>query len=332
MAHDGSSLRRTLLALLAVPILGLAAGEEAPGSGGAAQRSFPDRGKLDALGPGPPLSDLLPAPTVTVEEWKLTGPLPDESGGKPHVAGNAAEEILAEAVAGRAGLAIASESMYCVARELGRFALAHEALPDAGLVEFVAARCGSVGRAPRPGFLAARVPAGVTDAEILERWRPGLEKLLGASLQGGTVEAGLFFGRDGDRAVLLVASTQRGALFQPFSMVADLGAVTIHGEALEPVERASARVNRGAFGFADCTADAAVALPHFAFRCELEPGDAEAAIDVSVQPVGRLLSSGVLRTLARAPGSHADTYRRIEAASGPAPSDPAAIARAYRRR
>lgn len=324
-------MRRTILALLAVPLVGLSAGEKAPESGDAAKSPFPDRGQLGALGPGPALSQLQTTPTAMVQEWKLAGPLPDGAGVAPHAPGSPTEELLDEAVAGRAGLATASEAMHCAARELGRFALVHEALPDAGLVEFVAARCGSVGRASRPGFLAARVPAAVPDAEILERWRPGLGDLLRASLEGGPVDAGIWFGRDGDRAVAMVVSAPRGAHVEPFSLVAEDGAVTIRGEALAPVERAAARINRGAFGFAGCEADPAVALPRFSFRCALAPGDPEAAIDVSVQPAGRLLASGVLRTLARAPGSPADTYRRVEAATGPAPADAAAIADAVQK-
>jgi len=319
-------LRIELRALVFALLLGIAAPQVEPEGSGPSPNPFPDREQLESMGQAPAISDLLKTPSVSVAEWKLTGPLPDTAGATPHVAGSATEKLLDVAVAKRTGLANSTESMHCAAREIGRFALTHDALPDSGLVEFIAARCGSTGSGIRPGYLSTRVPAGVTDDQINERWRGGLEEMLSTSLQGGPVEIGLWFGRDGDRAVAIVASSQRTALIEPFSTVSDGGAVTIRGEVLTPTAAVSALVNRGRFGFAACSSEPGSGLPRFSFRCELAAGDPQAAIEISVLPVGRILTTSALRTLARAPGSAADMYRRVELSTGLAPLDPAELA------
>jgi len=319
-------MRIGLCSLAFVPLLGVAAPEAGPEGSGPSSNPFPDREQLESLGQAPAISDLLTIPSLSVAEWKLTGPLPDTAGATPHVTSNASEKLLDVAVSRRAGLATSTEPMHCAAREIGLFALAHDALPDSGLVEFIAARCGSTGSGVRPAYLSERVPAAVSDEQVNERWRDRLEEMLSASLQGGPVEIGLWFGRDGDRAVAIVASSQRTALIEPFSTLSEGGAVTIRGEVLSPTAAVSALVNRGRFGFAACTSEPGRGLPRFSFRCELAPDDPQAAIEISVLPVGRFLTSSALRTLARPPGSRADTYRRVEPSSGVAPLDPAELA------
>lgn len=315
-----------LLAAVAAACLGLTPGEEGPAGG--KERPFPDPEKLDSLGPGPSLGDLRLSPSVPVAEWKLEGPLPDRAGSLARTLSTAEERIVEAALASRAGLATATESMHCSAREIARFALEHEALPDAGLLEFMAARCGTATRGIRPAFLAARVPAAAADPEILEKWKPALAELVAKSLEGGPVEIGIHYGRKGDRAVAMVVSGVRGAFVEPFSMIAEGGSVSIRGEVLEPTEAVHALANRGAYAVAPCVAEDSGHAGRFAFRCEIDPGDEVAEIEIATLPVGRLLSSTALRTLARAPGSAGDTWRRVEAASGPAPSDPAEIAQA----
>jgi hypothetical protein len=306
--------------IVAAPRVWLIAGLllRSPGATANGEEAFPNPAQLDALGPGPAISDVLNSPLTDVDQWKLEGPFPEQVGVTPHPPGNDFERVLEDAVSKRPGLATSSEAMHCAAREIGRFVLAKNSLPASGLMEFIAARCGALGAGVRPGTLQATVPAGATDAEVLGAWRGGLEELVQKSLAGGSIAAGLWFGREGDRAVAVVASGERPALIEPFSPVARDGAVAIQGEVLEGTDDLTGLVNRGRYGFAECTRDATLALPRFGFRCELAAGDDVAMIELAARPRGRVLTRMILRAMARRPGAEALEYRRAALAGASA--------------
>jgi hypothetical protein len=137
--------------------------------------------------------------------------------------------------------------------------------------------------------------------------------LIQQSLQGGPVVAGLWFGRQEDRAVVVVVSGVRKAAFEPFSILAPDDVISFKGEVLDNAAHVQALVNHGTFGFAPCEPDASLQLPRFAFKCSLASGDPIAMIEVSAQPVGRILTQGILRVLARKPDVAANTYQRAGA-------------------
>ncbi len=258
------------------------------------------------------------SPVIEVPEWTLAGPFPNELAVTAHPPTNVPEKILEDAIARRAGLAASSEAMHCAAREVGRFILAKGGVPDSGLLDFIGARCSTPGATLRPGYLVERVAATASDGAIFERWHSGIEGLIQQSLQGGPVVAGLWFGRQEDRAVVVIVSGVRKAAFEPFSTLAPDDVVAFQGEVLEGPAQVQALVNRGTFGFAPCEPDASMQLPRFAFKCSLAPGDRVAMIEVSAQPLGRILSQDILRVLARRPDVPANVYQRAGAAPGAA--------------
>ena len=170
----------------------------------------------------------------------------------PHEPATDFERVLADGVAQRPGLAIASEAMHCTARELGRFLLARQKPPPATLLEFMAERCGAVGSELRPAWFQGDVPSGTSDEALLAHWRPQIESLVQRSLAGGAVVAGLWYGREGNRAVVSIVATQRRVLVTPFSPIVADDRVAVSGEVLVNTLQLVAHVNQGALGYADC--------------------------------------------------------------------------------
>ncbi len=106
---------------------------------------FPSEDELSKLPPPPAASQLGIVAQDDIDAWTLTGPFPERVEVAPHAASTPFETLLAEAAAGRTGLAIASEAMHCAARELGGFLLERQRPPPVSLLDFMAARCGAVG-------------------------------------------------------------------------------------------------------------------------------------------------------------------------------------------
>lgn len=289
----------------------------APGARG--EPTFPQPSELEALGPGPAISEVLRSPLLEVEAWRLEGPFPGKVDVVPHAPASVFESVLDRAVAARAGAAVSSEAMHCVAHEVGRFLLARGSLPASGLLEFMAARCGAAGPILRQAFLQATVQAATSDDDLLRAWRTELDGIVARSLTGGLVAAGLWSGRVGDRAALVVVSGERALRFEPFSAVAKGGAVVIRGEVLEPTDEVIGLVNQGRYGFAECARDPSLELPRFGFRCLLAPADDAAMLEIAARPRGSVLSATILRVLARRPCVKATEYR-LAALTGVTPT------------
>jgi len=296
-----------------------AAGEAPPGDGG---RSFPSQDDLDQLGDAPGVADLLRADPRQRLDHSLVGPFPERAGVVPYAPATAFERVVDEAISARAGLASSSTAHRCAAREVGRFVLAHGHLPESGLTEFIAARCGAVGVGVRPALVAAEVSPEVSESELLGSWRPTLDDILARALGGGAVAAGAWFGREGDQAVGVVVAGARAVEVEPFATAAADGSVRIRGRLLEDSEDLHGLVNQGRFGFARCEDEGGTVLPRFALRCTLAPGDDAALLEISARPSGRILGRTVLRVLIRRPDAEARRYRAATGSGGSvAPGD-----------
>ena len=237
------------------------------------------------------------------------GSLPRARRDGSHAPVGAFEQLLADGVAQRAGLAVDSESLHCTARELGRFLLARTKPPPLTLSSSwrrAAERSAPI--SARSGTRARSRPA--SDEEIFARWRPEIESLVQRSLTGGAVAAGLWFGRDAGRAVLATVTTQRRVIIAPFAPVVAGDRLAFSGEVLGNTEQISANVNQGALGFAECELDPNVALPRFTLSCPIASGDTQALLEVDLREPGRLLAYGALRVLARRADEPAQTWRR----------------------
>jgi hypothetical protein len=247
-----------------------------------------------------------------LREWALSGPLPDRWDIVPRPATTPWDEVVEEVIAEKlAKDAIATESLYCVARETGRFVLTHRAKPTQHVRRFIATRCGAPTSEIVTSFRSAEVPPNILDREIVARWRTAVASTLRAQLRGGGhYELGIWFGRE-DRTVLVTSAVlRRRARLEPLSMVpgAD-GSVLVKGELLEPMDRIHGLVTRGPLGFALCERDAAVAMPKFAFRCAAAKEDASAWVELAAFPPGRLLGPSVANLLVFPSGKPESVYR-----------------------
>jgi hypothetical protein len=308
-ARPSSSLRAVPLAL-AIALAPACASGPKPVAAPVHDSRFPSQDELAKLPPPPAAAQLALTHADQIDAWTLAGPFPERVDVAPHAPANPYEALLEQAVAGRAGLAVGSEAMHCTAREVGRFLLARRKPPPLPLLEFIAARCGAVGAEFQQAWYHGDVPSSLSDAALFEQWRPQLEQLVQRSLGGGSVAAGVWFGRDGGRAVFATVSTLRRVLVTPFSPVAAAGQLDFSGEVLVRIEDVTAWVNQGRLGYAECTRDPSVPLPRFALSCPLAPGDRSALIEVSLREPGRVLGLAGLRVLARRPGEEAASWQR----------------------
>jgi len=298
-----------------------------PGPEGA-EGPFPSPEELDALArDGEP--DLEPPGDerlADVARWTLTGPFPERVGEEPVDDPGPWERVLLDVARDRAGLVVVSESMRCVAREIGLFARAHDALPGAGLRNFVAGRCGATGVGLRVGTVAATVPPDASEERIAEGWGPELAEGIRRNLGAGARAAGIWFGRRGDRGLALVVTAERRARVEPTAAIAsDDGVVSIRGELLRPAQAVEAHVNRGRLGVAACEPDPSVRPPRFVLHCPVSREDETARIAVSARSAGRLLAEAVLEVLARPAGEPARTWRRPDYGGGGEVGDPDAF-------
>jgi hypothetical protein len=236
---------------------------------------------------------------VRVERWALEGPFPDRVAALPHTAPGPWGALLAEAVEQRAGLVVPTEAMHCVARELGRFYLAHRARPDDGLQGFIVARCHATVAQVGFGYVDGAASRSVPEAQLFEHWKPGVVDTIRKSASGGARAIGIWFGRSDDHAVVMVAYGTRRVRVEPFSPFAGRdAAVEFEGETLVPAVALSALVNQGRFGVAACEPDSEVQPPRFRFRCPVDRGDVSAHIALTLKPPNRLLGQAGLQVLA----------------------------------
>jgi hypothetical protein len=290
-------------------VLACQSGPPAKAPAGGRESQFPSPAELSQLPPAPATLNM---PEVDdVEVWTLAGPFPERVEMAPHEPATAYERVLAEAVADRAGLAVASESMHCTAREIGRFLLARNKPPPNALMEFTAARCGAVGAEFRPAWYLGDVPSGISDEALLAKWRPEFEPMVRDLLGGGAVASGLWFGRESGRAVVAIVTMQRRAIVTPFSPVVAEGRIAFSGELLLNAEQLVAHVNQGALGYAECEFDPNLRLPRFAASCPVSPGDAMTVIEVSLREPGRILAQTALRVLVRREDEPGLTWQRL---------------------
>jgi hypothetical protein len=287
----------------------------APGEPGqpktpAPQGPFPTPQELEDLtdAPAPDLSD---SRAVDVESWTLEGPFPDRIGELPIRDPGTFEAVLMEASTARAGLLVASESMRCAARELGRFFVSQGGLPGEALQRYVLGRCGATGTGLNVGFFHEATPPDASPERVFEVWGNQVRRMVNEQLGPGPRAAGIWYGRRGvESLVLLVSAPRRGRLVPVSAVPGKDGRLRLSGEALRPVESVNGLVNRGRLGWEECQAVEGVQLPRFELVCATQKSDEVAWISVSAREPGRLLGHSLHRVLARPSGGDARTWRR----------------------
>lgn len=202
--------------------------------------SFPTPQELDQLRRAAPSESPFPVEVLDVPSWELEEPLAERIGATPKAPATVWDGFLAEAVARREGLALATEEMHCVAREVGRFHLAHRRQPTSGLLRFIAARCGVPTAAVSFGQVVGSAPGSFSEDRLFQQWRSTLREVTESQLVGGPRFVGIWFGRQEDYAVAIVAAGERADAYRRPPEIASLPVV-------DPVrlpEEMTALVNR----------------------------------------------------------------------------------------
>jgi hypothetical protein len=275
---------------------------------------FPSRDELKNLAQRPAADRTQQGPWADVEKWDLTGPLPDQASDMPATADGPWNGLLAEVAKSRPGLLMASSSANCTARELGVFFAAKRAHPAGSLQRFIAARCGMTGTLQiTHGYRYQEARGEVDERALFAEWaamlKDGLQKAVGSS--HGPHLVGIWFGQRDGIALASWVVVPRQARVDPIAMVpgAD-GQVVVRGEVLSRAERVEGLINRGAYGFGRCEADEKVRMPQFSLRCQVDPSDTSANVQIAAFEPGRVLGHTVVSLIVWPKGEIGSSYRR----------------------
>ncbi len=273
---------------------------------------FPSPEELEKLGAAPPPSGLSTLDVRPVDEWELAGPFPErievEFWSDP---GSPWGALLDEAARRRVGLVVPTQAMHCVAREIGRFSLAHGGQPTTSLRHFIASRCNASVAQIGFQYVEGEVPPGLGDAQLFGQWRQAVADAIQRGLRGGPQTAGIWFGREGGKAVAMVAFGRRELHLEPVSPHAtEEGVIELRGEALAPVDGVHGLANHGRFGVRECEEVGDAKPPSFHLRCPVDPEDDSTFVAIGVQPTNRLLGRLGLMVLASPDGNPTNVYRR----------------------
>jgi hypothetical protein len=319
---QGSGLLLILLVSCATAPPAAAPVAEAPAP--APHSEFPSKEELRDLTAIPPPGRIFDDKMVDAVEWTLTGPLPDAVSAAAHEDDSPWFRALAERIAAKPGLIVATEAMYCMARETALFQLAQHGPPTPELQSFIALRCGVADPFPSVSWVTGEVPAKMKDAAVHEQWERSYEKLLDG-IGPGNRSVGVWFGRDKGHAIVVVASAERRAYLESTAMVPDgSGRVRLRGELLIPAASIKALAIQGRWGVGNCAVDPSATLPRFSFVCEPHADvDGSARIDVEAYQAGRILGDQVLSVLTRPQGSASTEFARPTKLEATPVSDPA---------
>jgi len=287
-------------------------GGENSASVGRVAGGFPSSDALDALTKEPlPKAADLGKGYRDVDRWELAGPFPDAVSSAPRSGRRPWDALVDEFVAHRAGLVVATESMDCFAREVGRFLQAEHGAPGVVLQRFIAGRCGVA--TPPPSFeTLGWGPTQARDAEeAVAQLGDAIAKRLAERVVGGPLELGVWLAIGDARVDMIIATGERRARVEPIatSPGAD-GRIEIEGELLLPATSLGGSVTRGRFEWAECESDAGVMLPRFRLRCPVAADDATAWIAVEYRPPERLLGQVALHVLVRPQGGELRRFER----------------------
>jgi hypothetical protein len=281
-----------------------------PDSGVRHESAFPSPQELEDLGDAPVPEDLFSLDVRVLDSWRLEGPFPERVGATPYSEPTAWSALLEETIRGRAGLVVPTEAMYCVARELGRFYLAHRGQPTDHLRLFITSRCHASVAQVGFGYIDGPVTPQHSDAQLYSHWENAVAETIRNGVIGGPRTAGIWFGRSQGHAVVMVAYGYRQVRVEPFSpRVGSDGKLEIEGEVLGPAAGVKALVNRGRFGVAACESPADLKPPRFHFVCEVDRRDRATNVALTITLPSRLLSRGALSVMAWPGEETVEAYR-----------------------
>jgi hypothetical protein len=259
-------------------------------------RGFPSRAELAKImkAPPPPREEAFKK-GLAVDRWDLSGPFPDRPSSAPLTGGDALARGVAERVEAQKSGVLLTESMFCYAREIGRFIARHGQLPEEDLQAFAAGRCGVV--PVTPSFLYTLPTDPPSSAALMEFVDDVLTKTSASS------ELGVWTGSEAGRHVAVAAfGVPKVKLTSIERVPGDARAVRIRGTLLNPAGWLRGYTTSGATSFHTCrpARDVRAVLPEFDLTCAVTVEDPYAVLDVmSAAPdaiLGRQMLTLVLRT------------------------------------
>lgn len=246
-----------------------------------------------------------------VASWSLAGPFPEVASHAPRPGGQAWDPLLDELIRSRAGLAIASAAMECLAREAGRFVVEHRALPGLGLQRFLTGRCAVVTEAPTVATFSWESSRSLSLGEAITKLGGPIRALLRNHVVGGPLDVGIWLHSKDGRVDLVVAMGERSVRLDPMPTVVASGSqIVLAGEVLRSASSVTAVVTRGVFDWEVCEPVEGVTLPRFRLVCSVDAADASSWLSLHYLPPGHVLAQSIAQLLIRKPGNQADRYRR----------------------
>src|SRR5450432_497421 len=228
------AMRGAFLCAAAMAVVGCGAGDKTA--------QFPTQGDLQKLKTAPAPARIADPLLREVDSWDLKD-APSQPPEGIHAAASPWEQLLADAAKARQGLLATTESMNCLARQLGQFYLAQGGVPSLELSDFMAARCAVVDTEVSTSYQTMSNIGTMSDDALFQRTRAPIQDDIDKQLASGNQTAGIWFGRLEQRVVVMLVHTPRRVVLEhvPFVPGAD-GHLALRGEILVPVERANALI------------------------------------------------------------------------------------------
>jgi hypothetical protein len=260
---------------------------------------FPTPAALAAVEAKPAVLPSIEAAEVPSEGWTVA-PGTDAASAEPWAPHGPFEEALASTFAASGKTAALTRPMACVAGELGRFTLAHKGTPPEALRRFIGAVCGVFSPHVAFQWLSGAVPARATEEKVLERWRDQLGPDLVSRVPAEAKHAGFWYGRKGDKVIVMASYESTPVELKPVSVVPDAnGDVVIEGRLLGSADAFVGLVNQGRFGVAGCATDPGTPRPQFRAVCRVAGDDETAWLEVAYIPPRSVLATPIVQLLAR---------------------------------
>ena len=270
---------------------------------------FPTQARLAAVEAQPAALPPVAGGAVPAEGWTVdAGRVPPSapSGAaaaaapEPWTPQTAWEQAFAASYAASARKATLTRAMACVAGEMGRYTLAHQAPPPEPLQRFFAGACGVF--APTFGYLsiAGKTPAQASDDDVLAHWKQQLQPDLVAQLPPNAKTIGFWFGKQQGRAAAFVVFEASPVELQPVALQPDAnGDITIEGRLEGDADYFAGYANQGRFGVASCLVDPGIPRPRFRITCRMAPDDATAWFQIVYAAPRSVLGHPLVHVLAR---------------------------------
>jgi hypothetical protein len=260
---------------------------------------FTSRAALTAIEQRPAPPPPIPK-TAPVDLWQMEQAPPPDSAQLPWQPNGPWETIFAEVAASVQRRPRLTLAMSCIAAELGRFQLQHQADANASIRRFLIGGCGALVPNVKVESFTGQAPASLSDAQVIAQMGGLLRAEMVKHLSSGVDTAGFWCGRRDDRVVGYLVTSHEEAQIKPFSLVPSAdGEVVIEGRLNQPAQYVEAYINHGSTAVQPCDTDLSVARPSFRVICRPAAQDETAWIQMLYAPPGRVLATEFAQALVR---------------------------------